>query len=138
MTDIVKQRFQSPQNQPIRVIFRIDEAFPGKTVDDINSAIFSFKDSPEQDDDAILLKNLTTGVVKDTVTENGVVKIRLSLGLSSNDWGNLTVDTNYILAIGIKFSDMNASDAHIEVLGSKGEPIQVAIEPDTLRAQDTL
>lgn len=134
MTDIVKQRYQSPQNQPIRVLFRIDEAFPGKTVDDISSAIMSFKESADQDDDAILQKTLVTGLVKDTVTENGVTKIRLSLGISSTDWDSLTNDTNYILAIGIKFSDMDVDDAHIEVLGSKGEPIQVAIEPDVLRA----
>jgi copper(I)-binding protein len=82
-----------------------------------------------------LLKELGTGVTKiDVTADDGSVKVRLTLNLSSDDWLKLSSGENYIMAIGVKVDTQSNDDKHVEVFNNRKEIIRVKVVEDSLRA----
>jgi len=129
---MLKIDYESPR--PIRLNVNVQEQFPGKDESNITSVLWSFKTSVRQNDDAILLKDLDTGVVKENSTlENGAPSVRLSLVLDSIDWGSLSIGT-YLMGVGIKFdTDPIDSDHHEIVADAEGGFLKIQIRQDLLR-----
>jgi hypothetical protein len=122
-------------SQPIMADINLNELFTGKTATNITSVKWAFKKSRRDADDAILLKELGTGVTKiDVTADDGSVKVRLTLNLSSDDWLKLSSGENYIMAIGVKVDTQSNDDKHVEVFNNRKEIIRVKVVEDSLRA----
>ena len=129
---MLKIDFQSPR--AIRYNVNVQEQFPGKDESDITSVLWSFKNSDRDDDDAILLKDLMSGVTKSNQTlEDGTEVVRISTVLTSIDWQSLEPKV-YLIGLGIKFDTDDPSDDHHEIYGdSEGAYLRIKVVRDLLR-----
>lgn len=119
----------------INLTFDLASEFANTDASNITSVKWSFKKSRHDADDAILLKELGSGVTKtDVIEDDGTEKVRLSLNLTSSDWEELSENTTYLLAIGIKLNSHAASDKHTEIRSERKGRIYARIIEDVLRA----